>query len=186
MSNNNGDLRTLKRRGLRGFEAWFAFLACFAILASLLGTSSLLAQVPRAKQEVESDDSLLPFCRQLGNRASPEEWQVVQEKLTEFQNAIEARLEKLPYEKPAEMAKPTILTSLSDGASGTHSRWLEHRYVSSYPPPQDSYISQAAVILNGNLTRIVTTTPRIVVPFRQSLSSLNASTHTSPEHVGTH
>ena len=101
----------------------------------------------------ETDKRLLPLCNELGDRVSDEQWKQVAKLITVLQENIEDHAGDLPYEKPAQMARPKLLTSLPNAARGRHSLWRDARFSSRLAPPMDGYIHTTAVVLNSNLSR---------------------------------
>ncbi|MEM7477165.1 MAG: hypothetical protein AAF483_19455 [Planctomycetota bacterium] len=121
----------------------------YTMVASILLMQSSVNAIDDAPEQ------LLPYCDSLGMKATDAQWAEVETKLQRFQKAIESRLDKLPYEKPAEMATTSMLTSLPQAPAGEHDSWGRARHIAMKTPPKDCYIHTGAVILNGNMTRRV-------------------------------
>ncbi len=101
----------------------------------------------------DTDKRLLPYASQLSEDVTNEQWRQLAKLVTVLQANIEDRAGQLPYEKPAQMARPKLFTTLPDAARGRHSLWHDARFSSKTPPPMDGHIHTSAVVLNSNLSR---------------------------------
>lgn len=99
------------------------------------------------------DDQLMPFCSKLTEDVSDEQWKQIEQLVTVVKANIEDQAGELPYEKPAAMAQPTLLTKLRNAARGKHALWNGARFSSRLSLKTDSYIHSSAAVLNDNLSR---------------------------------
>jgi hypothetical protein len=103
-------------------------------------------------EPAQADEKLFPLCDKLNEKSiENEDWQKIAALVTAIKQHVDEKSNPTPYEKPNDVVKPGLLTSVTDAPLGVHRGWRDFRILSDQPPPNDSSISAAAAILRCNL-----------------------------------